>query len=176
MRKSMATFILFAGTMGQQQSAEKPENLKELAAKMDFTEEEIEAWYKQFRADNPDGTINHEKMKELYSKIFPHGDSEAFSKDIYRILDANHDNNVDFTEFMMAVFMSRKGSNEDKCRAAFKLYDKDGKGTITREEMVDVFQVSSKNSSSSAHEKSWQAQSCRFILIAWVMLTNLGIE
>lgn len=130
--------------MGQQQSAEKPENLKDLASKMEFTEEEIQAWYKQFRTENPDGKIDHTKMKELYHQIYPHGDSEAFSNDIYRVLDTNHDNTIDFTEFMTAICMARKGTNEEKCRAAFKLYDKDGKGTITRDEMVAVFEVSTK--------------------------------
>lgn len=48
---------------------------------------------------------------------------------------------VDFREYVMAISMLIEGSAVEKLRWSFKLYDKDGDGAITREEMLEITQV-----------------------------------
>lgn len=49
---------------------------------------------------------------------------------------------VDFREYVMAISMLIEGSAVEKLRWSFKLYDKDKDGAITREEMLEIMQVS----------------------------------
>ena len=43
-----------------------------------------------------------------------------------------------FQEFMLATDMTSSGSPEEKLRWAFKMYDKDGSGSIELKEMVEI--------------------------------------
>ena len=49
---------------------------------------------------------------------------------------------VDFREYVMAISMLIEGSAVEKLCWSFKLYDKDRDGAITKEEMLEIMQVS----------------------------------
>jgi len=54
---------------------------------------------------------------------------------LYRVFDTNHDNVVDFTELGTGLACLCGGSHEDKVKAAFDLYDYNGDGVISLDEM-----------------------------------------
>lgn len=127
--------------MGQKPSSVKPVNLKELADNFEFSEDDVKEWYQKFYSDNPSGKVSHQKLTEFYAKLYPGGDPKPLSDEIFRLFDRNRDNFIDFNEFLTVIYLTKKVSNEEKCRAVFKLYDKNGKGLISRDEMIAVFQV-----------------------------------
>lgn len=127
--------------MGQAQSNKKPDNLPKLAEQFEFPQEDVQQWYQDFLSENPNGKVSHKKLIEFYQKLYPEGDPKPLCDDIFRLFDTNRDDSIDFTEFLTVIYLTKKGSNEDKCRVVFKLYDKDGKGKITRQRMIEVFEV-----------------------------------
>jgi len=50
---------------------------------------------------------------------------------------------VSFGEFLVSLNVSLNGSAEDKLRWAFRMYDVDGGGTVSRAEIVDILKVGS---------------------------------
>ena len=53
--------------------------------------------------------------------------------------DANGDGTIDYTEFLAAAFQKDLLLSSQNLRAAFELFDKDGDGSISKDELKEVF-------------------------------------
>ena len=53
--------------------------------------------------------------------------------------DANGDGMVDYTEFLTAAFDKQKLINDQSLQRAFHVFDADGDGQISKEELQNVF-------------------------------------
>ncbi len=54
-------------------------------------------------------------------------------------MDTNHDGKIDYGEFITAAVNRAKLLNEENLRIAFNLFDADGNGVISKEEIRSVF-------------------------------------
>jgi len=125
-------------TMGKSQSKISKEDMDFLQQKTDLDKSTIEEWYEGFLKDCPSGELSKEKFIAMYSKIFPSGNAENFSQNIFRTFDTNNSGTIDFREFMLALHVTSKGSPEEKLSWAFRMYDVDGNGSIEFAEMKRV--------------------------------------
>ena len=60
---------------------------------------------------------------------------------IMRSVDADGNGEIEYSEWVVASINKRKLLSHEKLEAAFNLFDKDGSGTISAEEIKDVLGV-----------------------------------
>jgi calcium-dependent protein kinase len=84
---------------------------------------------------NGDGVLSKEEIFEGYKSIL--GEVEA-SKEVERIMnevDIDRSGTIDYNEFVMAATNRQNILNKEKLEATFKMFDKDGSGSISSEEI-----------------------------------------
>ncbi|XP_064625430.1 neurocalcin-like [Lineus longissimus] len=127
--------------MGGGSSKLSPDTLEDLRGSTAFSERELRQWYIDFRASCPDGRLDKKGMERMFKQIYPEGNAVRFAENAFRTYDKNGDGFIDFKEFMCGISVMSRGSNEDKLRWAFSLYDQDGNGSISREEAASIIQA-----------------------------------
>jgi Ca2+-binding EF-hand superfamily protein len=60
-------------------------------------------------------------------------------RDLITQLDTNQDNKIDYGEFITAAVNRTRLLTEDNLRMAFEMFDKDGNGQISTDELRAVF-------------------------------------
>lgn len=139
--------------MGKQNSKLEPKELSDLNLQTNFTEAELQQWYKGFLKECPKGSLTMLEFKKVYSDFFPRGDATTFAEYAFKAFDINQDGTLDFREFMCALSVSSRGSLEEKIQFAFRIYDIDGDGFITKHEMVEIIGAINKMVDSSSMTK-----------------------
>lgn len=94
--------------------------------------------HKGFRKDCPDGLLTEQGFLRIYKLFFPQGDPAKFTSLVFKVFDENKDGAIEFEEFIRALSVTSRGNVEEKLHWAFKLYDLDNDGYITREEMYNI--------------------------------------
>ena len=130
--------------MGQG-SSEQPD-LESLRRKTSFSDSEIQAWYDAFKKACPSGRLDEQQFIAVYEDQFPGGDVDAtrlYSKQVFRTFDVDQNGTLDFREFLCGLSVTASsGTTEQKLHWAFSMFDIDGDGFITREEMLRIVRVS----------------------------------
>ncbi|WFD42166.1 Calcium-binding protein NCS-1 [Malassezia psittaci] len=124
--------------MGKAQSKLTPEQLTDLQKNTYFDRKELQQWYKGFMNDCPSGQLDRAEFARIYKQFFPFGDPAPLAEYVFNVFDENKNGSIDFKEFICALSVTSRGRLDEKLRWAFQLYDIDGDGTITYEEMLTI--------------------------------------
>uniref|UniRef100_A0A673IC62 Neuronal calcium sensor 1-like n=1 Tax=Sinocyclocheilus rhinocerous TaxID=307959 RepID=A0A673IC62_9TELE len=108
--------------MGKSNSKLKPEVVEELCRKTYFTEKEVQQCIKSTLFVTPlDSFLRFtHQFSCCLSVVYP------------------QDGRIEFSEFIQALSVTSRGTLDEKLRWAFKLYDLDNDGFITRDEMLNI--------------------------------------
>ncbi|XP_035910893.1 Kv channel-interacting protein 4-like isoform X2 [Anopheles stephensi] len=116
-----------------------PDSLVELTRTARFTEEEIKRIYRGFKAECPTGIVKEETFKGIYSQFFPLGASSGqYAHYVFNSIDLDRNGSLSFEEFVANLSILLRGTVDEKLQWTFSLYDINGDGCITKEEMKEI--------------------------------------
>ncbi|XP_050462139.1 Kv channel-interacting protein 1-like isoform X1 [Cataglyphis hispanica] len=116
----------------------RPEELATLAATTRFSRKEIQLIYRGFKQECPSGLVDEDAFKQIFSQFFPQGDASQYAHYVFNTMKRKPSGKISFEEFLTILSKVSRGSVEEKLQWVFGLYDLDGDGLISKEEMLDV--------------------------------------
>ncbi|XP_068159841.1 uncharacterized protein [Drosophila tropicalis] len=146
-QNALTTLLLAWGCLSKHSELEefetparyRPDSLSALSRATRFTEDEIKRIYRGFKAECPTGVVKEDTFKVIYSQFFPQGANPTlYAHYVFNTLDQDHSGIVSFEDFVQGLSILSRGSVEEKLRWTFSLYDINGDGFITPEEMTDI--------------------------------------
>ena len=123
--------------MGQRKTKLRKDEIQELFECTHFSKREIQNWYKGFMKCCPKGLMTVKQFKEMYEEYFD-GDASEFASHVFRTFDKDSSGFIDFREFVTSLSITSRGSLDEKLEWAFTVYDVDGDGGITKDEMTEI--------------------------------------
>jgi calcium-dependent protein kinase len=96
---------------------------------------------------NKDGVISRDELIRCLETVCPHEEAVQRTKEIFEEIDFNNDGSINFSEFLTVNMKKEKITNEDMLVKAFKMFDLDGNGYITIEELKETIPIEIQNTS-----------------------------
>jgi Ca2+-binding EF-hand superfamily protein len=79
-----------------------------------------------------------EEVKQGYLDHYGRIMSDEEVEEMFRSVDTDNSGFIDYTEFVVAATNQQNLTSQEKLAAAFKMFDKDGSGIITADEIREV--------------------------------------
>uniref|UniRef100_A0A8C7XRX9 EF-hand domain-containing protein n=1 Tax=Oryzias sinensis TaxID=183150 RepID=A0A8C7XRX9_9TELE len=114
----------------------------ESAAGKEVTLQHIQELYRRFASECPSGNLHFHEFRRIFGVSSSSTQESAYMKVVFQSFDTNKDGKIDFMEYVAAVNLILRGKLEDKLKWSFKVYDRDGNGSLSREEVGHVVHVS----------------------------------
>lgn len=89
---------------------------------------------------NGDGKLSREELLDQYSMSIGVADAEIEVNRIMAEVDSDHNGYIDYTEFLKATLDMRKLLSSDNLKAAFRMFDRDGSGSISANELKRILE------------------------------------
>lgn len=87
---------------------------------------------------NGDGKLSKEEIKLGYGEYFGRNLSDEEIDEMFAKVDTDNSGEIDYSEFVVATMDEKNLLSNNKLQTAFKMFDKDGGGTISTEEIKQV--------------------------------------
>ena len=95
--------------------------------------------------ENKDGEISKDELIKCFESMYPSGEAIQRANQIFSEIDFNHDGSISFSEFLTVNMKKEQLLNEDMLTKAFKLFDLDGNGYITINELKETMPLQITN-------------------------------
>ena len=90
---------------------------------------------------NKDGEISKEELIKCLENHYPYQEAIERANKIFNEIDFNNDGSINFSEFLTANFKKEKLLSEDTLEKTFQLFDIDGNGFITLDELKESMPI-----------------------------------
>jgi calcium-dependent protein kinase len=87
---------------------------------------------------NGDGKLSVDEVKGGYLNHYGRVMSDEDVEKMFRAVDSDNSGFIDYSEFVVAAMNEQALTTKDKLQAAFKMFDKDGSGVISADEIKEV--------------------------------------
>jgi calcium-dependent protein kinase len=84
---------------------------------------------------NKDGEISKDELVKCLEVLYPSQEAKLRAEEIFKEIDFNDDGSINFSEFLTVNIKKEKLLNEETLDNAFKMFDIDGNGYITIDEL-----------------------------------------
>ncbi|XP_066193153.1 Kv channel-interacting protein 2-like isoform X2 [Sylvia atricapilla] len=116
----------------------QPEGLEQLLARTKFTKTELQSLYRGFKNECPSGLVDEETFTLIYSRFFPQGDASSYAHFLFDAFDADHNGALCFQDFAVGLSVLLRGTEQQKLKWTFDLYDVNKDGCVTKEDMLEI--------------------------------------
>jgi calcium-dependent protein kinase len=87
---------------------------------------------------NGDGKLSKDEIQNGYLQYFGRSLNDAEVDDMFSKVDADNSGAIDYSEFVVATMNEKNLLSNNKLQTAFKMFDKDGGGSISTDEIKQV--------------------------------------
>eukprot|EP00695_Tsukubamonas_globosa_P003942 TRINITY_DN931_c0_g1_i2.p1 TRINITY_DN931_c0_g1~~TRINITY_DN931_c0_g1_i2.p1 ORF type:complete len:187 (+),score=53.68 TRINITY_DN931_c0_g1_i2:122-682(+) len=126
--------------MGQGLSRQKMAEFEGLVNKK-LSKQEIKTYYKFFHEMFPGGEMDAEGFRRYIRAVDPDIPPDASTDHLFRAMDRNRDGHVTFKEYLLFQAIGAPSLTpidpHDLIEIAFLMYDQDGDGYVTKDEMLE---------------------------------------
>lgn len=84
---------------------------------------------------NGDGKLDKEEIRQGYKEYYDKELDDAELDDLFSKVDADGSGTIEYSEFVIASMNEKNLLSNNKLQTAFKMFDKDGGGTISIDEV-----------------------------------------
>merc|ERR1712179_776909 len=141
-------------TMGNELTrAHQPYFVRQISESSGKDDATIEDFYINFGKECPSGVMTPEDFSNLYQKVFSSGEAQDLRSRAFGAFSKNG-NTIDFRDFVMVIHLTSNGSAEEKLRLMFRMYDKNGNGSIDAREMNEVIRECYQMLGEDSHGKA----------------------
>jgi len=84
---------------------------------------------------NGDGKLDKAEIKAGYSEFFGKQMSDEEIDELFNKVDVDGSGAIDYSEFVVASMNEKNLLSNNKLQSAFKMFDKDGGGSISTDEI-----------------------------------------
>jgi calcium-dependent protein kinase len=96
---------------------------------------------------NGDGVLSKDEIIEGYKSYLGEFEAEKEAERIMQEVDMDQSGTIDYNEFILATLNRQKVLNKEKLEATFKMFDKDGNGKISADEIRSILGASTSDKS-----------------------------
>jgi len=125
------------------QSNMKVDDMMNFSKSTHFDNVEVTNLYKVFTEVAKDGKVDGQQFHTCLAKLAEYGfqapKDKNFPELLFHMLDTNNDGNIDLKEFIGGLSVLCKGTPDEKIKLTFKAYDLDNSGTISKQELTELF-------------------------------------
>ncbi|XP_054168512.1 Kv channel-interacting protein 4-like [Oppia nitens] len=114
------------------------ESLGELQKCTKFSKRQIQVMYRTFKQDCPSGLLQEETFRDIFMRFFPYGNVNQYAHYVFKTFNQNRNEAISFKDFLQWLSLLCHGSADEKLKWAFRLYDINNDGYITRKELSEI--------------------------------------
>jgi len=88
--------------------------------------------------ENGDGKLQKNEIKKGYAEFFGKHLSDQEVDELFAKVDTDGSGEIEYSEFVVATLNEKNLLSNNKLQTAFKMFDKDGGGSISIDEIKEV--------------------------------------
>lgn len=89
---------------------------------------------------NGDGKLQKDEIKKGFTEYFRRNLTDMEVDELFAQVDSDENGEIEYTEFLAATLNEKNLLSNKKLETAFQMFDKDGSGYISGDEIKEIFQ------------------------------------